>query len=375
VVDVCCRPDAAAGLSIAEIAERVDGQVDGEALESRLRVFVGLGMLRPLDDRKGAMRYVLDPRALAGVQVVERIATQGGVSELLLLLDRTAAAIETQTATAQQVGAALEQARVFFRLFADTLARLARAPIAEVYAEVRHHEHGRLLTNLDRLVRLVAGVYPELEPLGHDTVAEAQRYDRYLGAAADRIVAEGGAARAFDVLTPETWQTAAIHAPWDELAAVGSHLVFDAPAPVVHAQDVVAAIEQWRPRGSGRELPPEPDVPDGPDPLAVRRQLRAARQQRLDRQVGSLLQDRDVMDVTGVLRGGPWSAASAILADLLEADRDQAVPVTVEIGDGLIADPRVEVAWCSTPVTLTRAAVPTDARAAAERASQDEVGR
>jgi hypothetical protein len=375
VVDVCCHPDAAAGLSLAEILERVDGQVDGETLERRLRVFVGLGMLRPLDDRKGAMRYVLDPRALAGVQVVERITNQGGVSELLLLLDRTSAAIETRTATGHEVRLALEQARVFFRLFADTLARLGRAPIAELYAEVRHHEHGRLLTNLDRLVRLVAGAYPELEPLGHDTVVEAQRYDRYLGAAADRIVAEGGAARAFDVLTPETWRTTAIHAPWDELAAVASCLVFDAPAPVVHAQDVVAAIEEWRPRGSGRELPPEPDVPAGPDPLAVRRQVRAARRERLDRQVGSLLQDRDVTDVTGVLRGGPWSAAAAILADLLEADRDEAVPVTVEIGDALIADPRVDVAWCSTPVTVTRAAVPTDAHAAEELVDRRELGR
>lgn len=203
VVDACCRPDAAAGLTLREIADRVDCICDREVLESRLRVFHGLGMLKPLDDHKGAMRYVLDPRALAGVQVVERITTQGGVGELLLLLDRTAAAIQTRTATGEQVADALRRARVFFRLFADTLARLARAPIAELYAEIRHHEQQRLLTNLDHLVRLIAAAYPQLEPLGHETVAEAQRYDRYLGAAADRIVAEGGAARAFDVLTPD----------------------------------------------------------------------------------------------------------------------------------------------------------------------------
>lgn len=359
VVDLCCRPDAATGLSLTEIADRVDA--DSEVLERRLRVFVGLGMLRPLDDRKGAMRYVLDPRALAGVLVVDRIRTQGGVSELLLLLDRTAAAIQASSASADQVMAALEQARVFFRLFADTLARLSRAPLAELYAEIRHHEQQRLVENLDRLVRLVAATYPQLEPLGHDTVAEAQRYDRYLGAAADRIVAEAGAARAFDVLTPETWRTAAIHASWDELAAVSSRLVFDAAGTVVHAQDIVSSIEEWRRRARGRELPPEPDVPTGPDPLAQRRQVRAARRERLERQAGSLLQNRAVVDVTGVLRGAPWPAAAAILANLLEADRDAAVAVTVEVGDGLIADPLVAVAWCSTPVSVTRATTPQDA--------------
>lgn len=364
VVEVCCQPEAASGLSLREIEERIDA-ADRDELERRLRVFVGLGMLRPLDDHKGATRYVLDPRSLAGVQVVERITTQGGVSELLLLLDRTAAAIQTQSATAEQVAAALDQARVFFRLFADTLARLGRAPIAELYAEIRHHEQQNLLANLDRLVRLVAATYPQLEPLGHETVVEAQRYDRYLGAAADRIVVEGGAARAFDVLSPETWRTAAIHAPWDELAAVSATLVFDAPTVVVHAQDVVTAIEEWRPRGRGRELPPEPEVPAGPDPLDQRRKIRAARRERLERQVGSLLQERQTMDVTSLLRGGPWTAASAILANLLQADRDPAVPAVLEIGDGLLADPDIDVAWCSTPVTLSRT------RAAAEPSLMD----
>lgn len=355
VVEVCCRPDATSGLSLREIASRVSAE--DEVLERRLRVFTGLGMLRPLDDRKGAMRYVLDPRALAGVQIVERITTQGGVSELLLLLDRTSAAIETRTATGDQVAAALAQARVFFQLFADTFARLTRAPIAELYAEVRRHEQQRLLTNLDHLVRLVAAAYPELEPLGHQTVVEAQRYDRYLGAAADRIVAEGGAARAFDVLTPETWRTAAIHAPWEELADVAATLVFDTGGTVVHAQDIVAALEDWRPRGIGRELPAEPDIPPGPDPLALRRQLRAARRDRLDREVGALLEDGTTVDVTATLRTRPWRAAAAILSDILEADRHPEISVAVEIGNGLLAEAGLEVTWCSTPVRLSRISV------------------
>jgi hypothetical protein len=81
VVDVCCAPDAARGLSLGDIAARVDGKVERSALHRRLRVFVGLGMLRPLDDRRGTDRYVLDPRALAGLQVAERVTSQGGVSE------------------------------------------------------------------------------------------------------------------------------------------------------------------------------------------------------------------------------------------------------------------------------------------------------
>jgi hypothetical protein len=354
VVDVCCAPDAARGLSLGEIAARVDGRVDPTVLDRRLRVFVGLGMLRPLGDRRGTDRYVLDPRALAGLQVAERVTTQGGVSELLLLLDRTAAAVAAGNAVRGEVAAALERALLFFRLFADTLARLLRAPIAELYAEVRHHENQRLLDNLDRLTRLVASAFTDLEPLTHATLVEAQRYDRYLGAAADRVIAEGGAARDFSMLSPETWHTAATHASWDALAEVATTLVFDAPAPAVAADALIAAVEGWQPRVGPQEPPPEPEVPPGPDPLTLRRQERQQRRERLDAQIGSLLQGAETNDVTSVLRGQPWRAAAALLTDVLAADRDPHVPVTVALGDGLLGDPRLEVAWCTTPVTVAR---------------------
>jgi len=204
VVECCCQPDAAGGLTLAEIAARIDGAVDPRELERRLHVFVGLGMLQPYEDRRGTGRYVLDPRGLAGVQVAERITTQGGVSELLLLLDRTAAAIRASAATAVEVRAALERARLFFSLFADTLARKTRlGTIAELYEEVRGHEHQRLLVTLDELTKLVATIFAELEPLAHATLLEAQRYDRWLGQAAERVVSEAGAARDFGVLSPE----------------------------------------------------------------------------------------------------------------------------------------------------------------------------
>jgi hypothetical protein len=354
VVDVCCAPDAARGLSLGEIATRVDGKVDQAALDRRLRVFVGLGMLRPLGDRRGTDRYVLDPRALAGLQVAERVTTQGGVSELLLLLDRTAAAVAAGKAVRGEVAAALERALLFFRLFADTLARLLQAPIAELYAEVRHHENQRLLVNLDRLTRLVASALADLEPLTHATLVEAQRYDRYLGAAADRVIAEGGAARDFSMLSPETWRTAATHAAWDALAEVAATLVFDAPAPVVAADSLVAAVEGWRPRAGSQEPPPEPEVPPGPDPLTLRRQERQRRRERLDAQIGSLLQGAETGDITSVLRSQPWRAAAALFADVLAADRDPHLPITMTLGDGLLADPRLDVAWCTTPVTVAR---------------------
>jgi hypothetical protein len=243
---------------------------------------------------------------------------------------------------------------LFFRLFADTLARLQRAPIAELYAEIRHHENQRLLVNLDRLTRLVASTFADLEPLTHATLVEAQRYDRYLGAAADRVIAEGAAARDFSMLSPETWHTAATHAAWEALSEVAATLVFDAPAPVVKADALVAAIESWRPRAGPQEPPPEPEVPTGPDPLSLRRQERQRRRDRLDAQIGSLLQGAESSDITSVLRSQPWRAAAALLADVLAADRDPRLPVTMALGDGLLADPRLDVAWCTTPITVTR---------------------
>ncbi len=105
---------------------------------------------------------------------------------------------------------------------------------------------------------------------------------------------------------------------------------------------------------SRQEPPPEPEVPPGPDPLTLRRQERARRRARLDAQIGSLLQGAETTDITAVLRGQPWRAAVALLADVLAADRDPHLPVTVALGEGLLADPRLEVAWCTTPVTVAR---------------------
>lgn|GEM_PF-3840661 len=54
------------------------------------------------------------------------------------------------------------------------------------------------------------------------------------------------------------------------------------------------------------------------------------------------------------------------MADLLEADRDPDVPATVEVGDGLLADPVLDVTWCSTPITVSRAVLPDSALARRE---------
>jgi hypothetical protein len=360
VVECCCQPEAAGGLTLAEIAARIGGTVDPRELDRRLNVFVGLGMLQPYEDRRGTGRYVLDPRGLAGIQVAERITSQGGVSELLLLLDRTAAAIRASAATVADVRAALERARLFFALFADTLARKTRlGTIAELYEEVRSHEHQRLLANLDDLTKLVAATFGELEPLAHATLLEAQRYDRWLGQAAERVVAEAGAARDFGVLSPEAWRTAAIHAPWEQLASVAERLVFDAPAPVVFAEQLLDALAQWRPVARPRQLPPEPQLDPGPDPLQLRRAQRARRRERLTLQAESLLQGQDAVDLTDTLRAMTWSAAAQLLADTLASDRDPVVPTEVTIGDGLLADPVLDVAWCSTPLTLSRASPAT----------------
>jgi hypothetical protein len=355
VVECCCQPDAAGGLTLAEIAARIDGAVDPRELEHRLNVFVGLGMLQPYEDRRGTGRYVLDPRGLAGVQVAERITTQGGVSELLLLLDRTASAIRASAATAVEVRAALERARLFFSLFADTLARKTRlGTITELYDEVRGHEHQRLLVTLDELTKLVAGTFGELEPLAHATLLEAQRYDRWLGQAAERVVAEAGAARDFGVLSPEAWRTAAIHAPWEGLSEVARMLVFDAPAPVVSAEQLLEALAHWRPTPRQRQLPPEPQLSPGPNPLELQRRRREQRRERLTLQAESLLQGEPSVDLTDTLRAMPWSAAAQLLADTLASGRDPVVSIEVVIGDGLLADPVLEVAWCSTPLTLSR---------------------
>ena len=97
----------------------------------------------------------------------------------------------------------------------------------------------------------------------------------------------------------------------------------------------------------------EPQLSPGPNPLELQRRRREQRRERLTLQAESLLQGEPSVDLTDTLRAMPWSAAAQLLADTLASGRDPVVPIEVVIGDGLLADPVLEVAWCSTPLTLS----------------------
>ena len=164
------------------------------------------------------------------------------------------------------------------------------------------------------------------------------------------------------------WRTAAIHAPWERLSAVAETLVFDAPAPVVSAEQLLDALAHWRPTPRQRQLPPEPQLVPGANPLELRRARREQRRERLTLQAESLFQGEPSVDLTDMLRAMPWSAAAQLLADTLASGRDPVVPTDVVIGDGLLADPVLEVAWCSTPLTLSRSGSSTANVQSSERA-------
>src|SRR2546430_367557 len=104
--------------------------------------------------REAAERHGLMAR---GSAVVAAAAGDGGVQEILTLLDRTRAGLRSGVVTVEQVRRALAQARRGFAVNADHLGRMVTsAPLEDLLAERRHHRAGdALLTEAKDLISMV----------------------------------------------------------------------------------------------------------------------------------------------------------------------------------------------------------------------------
>ncbi|WP_435158851.1 hypothetical protein, partial [Amycolatopsis sacchari] len=133
--------DADGGLTHARLADAcADVCPDRTRFDSRFELFCKLGMLMPVRDKSHQQRYVFNPTSAAALMVFERLGRDGGVQEILTLLDRTRAGLLSGTATVGQVRRALAQARRGFAVNTDHLKRLVRVcPLDDLLAERRHH--------------------------------------------------------------------------------------------------------------------------------------------------------------------------------------------------------------------------------------------
>jgi hypothetical protein len=309
-------------------------------------------LLRPLMDKKHQQRYVLDPAGYVGVLVFDRISQRGGIDELRGLLDRTADAVRSRQASAEEVASALEGCRAGFAVYANRLEQLvADAPLAELVAERGFDDDDRIHKTARQLQELVTDLFPQLDPLAWKLVVEALRYVDAAEGLLQRVLSEGGVALNFDQLDPEEYLTAARSATLDQLAVVARDAVFDPAMPWADAGAVIETLEQYRPRRARRERPPDPPPSPDADPVArIQQRAAEAAQRRVVRAEGLLAGDVRV-DLIDALRNAGWPAAGRILADLLLLDSADEHAYRVGFSDALHVDAEAPLTYLS-PATL-----------------------
>lgn len=357
--------DADGGLSRAQLTATCADVCAERAFDSRFDLFVSLGMLMPVRDKAHQQRYVFNPASAAALMVFERLGTDGGVQEILTLLDRTRAGLRSGVATAEQVGASLAQARRAFAVYADHLLRLVRScPLEELLAERKFHRTNESLLNDARdLVVLVVEHHPALAGDGDRLVGEAVRYSAAVAAFIGRLLDEATSHRDFSMLDAEQYRSAALTRSRDELAVPFARTVFDPAGLWLDAEQVAAAMDEVRPRAR-RQRPPRPvDPPPGEDPVeAARRRTDAARERR--RAAVELHLDGNAeADLTSRIRAAGWPGAARMVADVLAAHADPALPFEAVLSDALLVDPRGPVSHV-TPVSVLRSLDVPDALAA-----------
>ena len=358
---------ASGGLTKTQIAAACPGVRDKPGFDTRLDLFVRLGMLQPHFDKTSQQRLVFNPTSAAGLLVFERLGERGGVDELMSLLDRTRADVRSGAATREQVAASLRSARHLLSVFADHLLRLvSSAPLSELIAERRHHAHADLVDEVRALTGLVSDAFPDLDPQAYRVVVQAQRYVGARESFVTRLLDEGAASRDFSLLDPEDYLTAARTGTQADLAQVFARAVFDPPSPWADPTTVAEAVTEVRPRPQVRERPPRPsdETPVG-DPLeAVLERAEKARRKRA-RRVDILLGSDSEAELVAAMRKAGWPGAASLLVEALGAAADTSLPVSVSMTDELLVEPDGPVTYL-TPVVLRRAAAPVHLPAAAE---------
>lgn len=348
------------GMTFAQIREalvRYGIALSAAVIDARLEHLHTEGFLESYLPKAHQGRYVIKPAGLVGALASQRVAEHGGIDEMVLLLDRTRAALEADHPDPRKVLNHLRTCRFTLTVFAKDLQRcVATGTSAELITAGRQHDHSgytRQVADLNALVTSrFAGVY-ELEDAGAALIEAEQFYRAQVRAAIGKVLTQGGASLNFDVLTPREYEDAAILSSPDTLAAVGTHLIADAPEVVVDVSLMANALDHYRPRPKRRIRPPEP--PTGthdPDPIAAIE--RAAQDARRRRRLGleALLGGRSEADLTGAMQTS-WPAALRILTDAMALDADKDEPFVLTIDEHLLVDGDAPVTYLH-PARLIR---------------------
>jgi hypothetical protein len=344
------------GLNRGQLLDACSGVCTEGQFDAVFARFRELGMLIPFISKRHEDRYLFNPDSAAGIAIFERVAAEGGVDELLTLLDRTKGDITRGTATAAQIRQALFQARGMLVIAADYLLMLVETrPLEIMIAERHRHQHPTLFKDVKSLVRLVKKNYSELDSLAYAVALEAQRYLEARTSFVERLLDDGARAEDFAVLHHEQYRTAARKAPVRDLARPLARVVFDPREIAITPASVVAAVEELKPREPETPKAPRPRMsPDTADPVAAMLDREHTRSRMAANEAEHLLAGTDEIDLTRLLATAGWPRAVLILATLLRAVNASGEYELV-FGNGLRVDAQAELTYLSS-ARLRRAA-------------------
>lgn len=348
------------GLTFAQIHSGLAGRrllLPVTVVSARLEHLHRMGFLEPYLPKLYQGRYIVRPAGLAGALAADRVADRGGVDELILLLDRTMAALQLQNPDPVQVLEHLSSCRNALLIFAlDLRSRVATGTVTELITVGRQHDHASFTHQVADLNRLVTTKFPgrfDLEDAGAAVIEAEQSYRAQVRAAIDKVLAQGSAGLNFDVLAPAEYETAALAAGFDQLAQFGTVLIADVPPVTVDPATLIEVVEDYQPRSRTRVRPPEPiDTGRDPDPLGTAEAMHEAARRRRRLRLEALLAGELEADLTPYMRVG-WDAAAQILTDAIALSADPQEPFVLSIADQLLVATDTPVTYLH-PARITR---------------------
>jgi hypothetical protein len=348
------------GLTRAQIHDgirRLGDDTPPTVLEARLEHLKGMGFLEPYLPKANQERYVVRPAGLAGALAAARVVERGGVDELILLLDRTRAALKLQNPDPARILAHLNSCRYALMVYAVELRRCVDSgTAAELMEASRQHDHSTFTQQVVDLNHLVTDRFAgrhDLEEAGAALIEAEQLYRSAVLAAINKVLAQGGASLNFDVLTPAEYETAAQTAGIDQLAEVGASLVADSPPVYIDVDRFVEVISRYEPRPRVRTRPPEPIAPaQDDDPIDALEAAHAAARFRRRLGLEALLEGAREVALTPHLQSR-WSTAAATLADAMALDADPTEPFLLHLAEMLLVDATAPVSYLH-PARLIR---------------------
>lgn len=339
------------GLTVEQIRAACP-DTDLATFDSRIALFKHLELLRRPHGHSYQHRLLFNTTSVAGLLVFDKLRRGTGIQEILFLLDETRRDIQAGLVSHDEVSERLTTLRRALSINAGELVQLRDRPVEELMRERRNHRAAdRMLTEAKALVEVVESRFPELSASGAKLITQALRYSAAANDLVDRLLRAVTAERDFSMLLPDQYRTAALHSSPEALATVYANVVFDPPYASITPDDVLATIEQYRPREPRKRAPRSPDLPADHDPVSRAREQRAQQRERREATLRLYLRGRSEVDLTADIESMSWPQAVRLVADVLAASSDPRIPFRVRLSDELRVHTNGSVSYL-TPLRL-----------------------